>query len=589
LVIVLVVPSLILAQPEPVGLEFQINTSTADRQLSPSVGSDGAGNFVVVWYSDGTAGVDILGQRFDSTGAPRGGEFLVNDYTTGVQKNPDVAADSAGNFVVVWQGDSPSAETDIFGRRFDSSGEPLGDEFLVNTFPFDRQVYPSVASDDSGNFVVVWGSYGQDRDLSGTFGQRFDSMGVARGDEFQVNIREFGFQDYPEVAMDASGDFVVVWVHASLDELGVYGRIFERNGEPASTVIKGNSERFADSPAVAMDGPGKFVVVCRGGYGYEINGQLFDRSGRRQGGEFPIHTESTSFKQPPAVAMDGARRFVVVWPVEGQDGSGDGVFGQALDPGGNPVGGEFQVNSYTTSYQRDPAVAWTSSMNDGGEASSFVVAWHGDGPAGDGANINGQQFSQDRLPCISGDMDDDGVCNDADNCLSVGNPRQGDSDDDGLGDVCDNCPEEANTQQADTDSDGLGDACDNCILDDNPGQADDDGDGVGDACDIFITSPPDGATLDCSDPASIQPTVTWTPGQYDTFKVEIAADPAFSNKKGGKSKTPSLTLSKKKWKKLCKISDPFLYIRVRGKDADLPKQDPSRKTFSNVVQVRTQM
>jgi len=98
--------------------------------------------------------------------------------------------------------------------------------------------------------------------------------------------------------------------------------------------------------------------------------------------------------------------------------------------------------------------------------------------------------------CLSGDDDDDGVCNDVDLCLSDVDPGNFDKDDDGVGDVCDNCFEKFNPNQEDnygsgnfgdacedSDGDGSNDADDNCPLTQNPGQADADNDGIGDACD----------------------------------------------------------------------------------------------------------
>ncbi|MGD9823981.1 thrombospondin type 3 repeat-containing protein [Desulfobacter sp.] len=72
------------------------------------------------------------------------------------------------------------------------------------------------------------------------------------------------------------------------------------------------------------------------------------------------------------------------------------------------------------------------------------------------------------------DTDDDGVCDDEDNCVQTPNPNQEDMDLDGVGDVCDNCPDTTNPDQADADGDGVGDACeppDITVCD-----ADDDGD-----------------------------------------------------------------------------------------------------------------
>ena len=139
--------------------------------------------------------------------------------------------------------------------------------------------------------------------------------------------------------------------------------------------------------------------------------------------------------------------------------------------------------------------------------------------------------------CPSGsDVDDDGVCDGADNCPAIANPDQANSDADGLGDVCDpcpadalndsdgdgvcgnvdNCPTVANAAQTDTDGDGTGDVCDPCPLDatndpdgdgtcenvdtcpgfPNPAQTDSDGDGSGDACDACPLDPDNDADGD---------------------------------------------------------------------------------------------
>src|SRR5580765_4437576 len=108
------------AQKLPAGPPFRVNTFTLGDQGFQYQGcgySDGrgqataaspAGDYVVVWQSraqDGD-GWGIFGQRFDSAGTPLGAEFQVNSYTTGDQRYPRVAMDTAGDFVVVWSGES---------------------------------------------------------------------------------------------------------------------------------------------------------------------------------------------------------------------------------------------------------------------------------------------------------------------------------------------------------------------------------------------------------------------------------------------------------------------------------------------------
>ena len=61
-----------------------------------------------------------------------------------------------------------------------------------------------------------------------------------------------------------------------------------------------------------------------------------------------------------------------------------------------------------------------------------------------------------------------------------------DLDQDGVCDTADNCPTRFNPAQEDADLDLVGDSCDNCINDPNPAQEDSDGDGIGDSCEVSM-------------------------------------------------------------------------------------------------------
>ena len=87
----------------------------------------------------GRLGQGVFGQRYASSGAPLGGEFRVNTYTTNSQYGPSVAGDAAGNFVVAWKSCRTAVAYGVFGQRYASSGAPLGPEFRVNTFTTSLQ------------------------------------------------------------------------------------------------------------------------------------------------------------------------------------------------------------------------------------------------------------------------------------------------------------------------------------------------------------------------------------------------------------------------------------------------------------------
>jgi len=220
------------------------------------VASDSAGNFVVVWENNigGYSAYDIAGQRFASSGVPLGPEFRINTYTTGFDLNPAVASDSSGNFVVIWNNiGQDGSEYGVFGQRFASSGAPLGSEFRVNTYTTSRQTYFSVAADPPGNFIVAWQSLGQDGSFFGVFGQRFATSGAPLGPEFRINTYTTFEQGAPSVAVDSAGNFVVVWFNIGYDapSVGIFGQRFASSGVPLAApwvISSGASTRASTKP-----------------------------------------------------------------------------------------------------------------------------------------------------------------------------------------------------------------------------------------------------------------------------------------------------------------------------------------------------
>jgi hypothetical protein len=381
----------------PIGSEFRVNTYTTSGQADPFVAMGGPlGNFVVVWDSPGQDGsaLGIFGQRFNDVGAPLGPEFRVNTYTTDFQFASSVAADSAGNFVVVWQSyTQDGAANGIFGQRYSSSGAPVGAEFLVNTYTTASQSGAAVASDAAGNFVAVWVSDTQDGSNSGVFGQRFASAGAPLGPEFRVNTFTTGNQFRAAVAADNAGNFLVTWDSALQDgsSTGVFAQRFSSSGVPLGPEFRVNTQTVGDqfTSSAAADSSGNFIVVWQDVDGSDLGvfGQRYASSGAPLGPEFPVNTFTFNIQSRPSVTADTAGNFVVAWQSYGQDGgSSAGVFGQRYASSGAPHGSEFRVNTFTTSYQNRPAAGASDSMG------NFVVVWVSDLQDGSATGVFGQIY-----------------------------------------------------------------------------------------------------------------------------------------------------------------------------------------------------
>jgi hypothetical protein len=371
------------------GGEFQVNTSTVREQVEPALASDADGDFVVVWEGRDASGGGVFGRRYDASGSPQGGEFRVNTYSTFFQGRAAVASDAEGNFVVVWMSQDGSLYG-VFGQRYDASGNRLGGEFRANSTTFLHQEYPAVASDAEGSFVVVWQGAGSEGPW-GIFGRRYDASGNPLGGELQVSSRPGVRQYSPAVASDAQAGFVVAWARyeGAMADFDIVARRYDASGASLGSEFRVNNSTPYDqgAPAVTIDGDGDFVVVWQSQPSYygrhEVVGQRFDAAGNRVGGELEV-SANADFNVLPRVARGTDDELVVVW--SSTDAIDTEVLGRRMDALGEPIGGEFLVNAYTTGRQERPSVGASA---DG----RFVVAWQSHDQDGDDWGVFGQRFA----------------------------------------------------------------------------------------------------------------------------------------------------------------------------------------------------
>ena len=344
----------------------------------PDIASDTAGNFVVVWQS--ADGYGPAARRFDSAGGALGPEFKVAEGPYYYGTEPAVDADPAGNFVVVWEDYTPSPHG-IAARRFDSTGTPVGGQFAVNTYSTYFPRNPKVAVGANGRFVVVWGQF--DLDGPGISGQLFDSAGSPVGGEFQVDTAVGDSDGYNgvaedddgiEVAMDSAGNFVVVWenynYYLAPGRRRILVRRFGSSGTPAGPDFELNTtlDDQRGYPDVAVDSAGNFVVVWTETY-VSIQGRRLDATAAPVGSEFRVDEPAfDGFPFHPKVSTDGSGNFVVVW----QDYRS--IYGREFSSAGTPVGSQFKVEGgvdpyYGYQYRKEYPDVATSAGGD------FVVVW----------------------------------------------------------------------------------------------------------------------------------------------------------------------------------------------------------------------
>ncbi|MCH8879085.1 MAG: exo-alpha-sialidase [Planctomycetes bacterium] len=205
----------------------------------PQLSTDGTGNWVAVWTStddlDGTIGTDwdILFAHSADDGANWTDPLPLNTNATldsGVDKYPQLTTDGAGNWVAVWWstddlGGSIDTDTDILFARSTNSGvnwtypQPLNTNAALD---IGGDGAPQLTTDGSGNWVAVWHSTD---DLGGTieddadilFSRSTDS-GATWTEPLPLNTDAASDQVFdhtgdvdPQLATDQAGNWLAIW------------------------------------------------------------------------------------------------------------------------------------------------------------------------------------------------------------------------------------------------------------------------------------------------------------------------------------------------------------------------------------------
>ena len=153
--------------------------------------------------------------------------------------------------------------------------------------------------------------------------------------------------------------------------------------------VNSYTNSYQDTSNVAMDDVGNFIVTWtsdgQDGSGYGVYAQRYDASGAAIGAEFRVNTTTTNWQMESAVAM-ASGSFLISWSSAEQDGGGFGIYARLYNAGGEPVGAEFRVNTTTSGNQRYSSVAMDSSGN-------FVVSWTSTGQDGGGDGVYARLYN----------------------------------------------------------------------------------------------------------------------------------------------------------------------------------------------------
>ena len=230
---------------------FRVNTTTTNRQVTPAIGMDMDGNFVIAWAN---VGQDlsyfnrIAFQRFNRDGDPVGSEALAPTETpdvTAVYLNPAVALSPDGHFALAWEWTQDPAffqggpyTTLVSALIYDQTGSPGSFLPLGPLAGSD----PSLAFDPANNLAIAWNVIAADNLGGGSTmdsqAQVFKVDGTTLRAPFRINSGTgagLGTANWsldqvgPQMGFDADGDLIATYDGYGVDlsnRVNIPGRFF---------------------------------------------------------------------------------------------------------------------------------------------------------------------------------------------------------------------------------------------------------------------------------------------------------------------------------------------------------------------------
>ena len=331
----------------------------------------------------------------DDGGKSAFSDRTVNSAGTGDQLAPRVAMGPDGSTVVVWEDDSSSADGtgnfDIKARGFGVGGCEEFSDIDVNSTTEGQQLAPDVAVDASGNFVVVWADDADDNGYFQIKARGFGVDGSERIPAFTVNSTAAGQQLNPAVAMAPDGRFVVAWEEGDEGSEQIFVRGFSANGAEtfSDQSVHTDSEGQRIRPAIGMDASGGFVVAWQddsdSNGAYQIHARGFEADGSERFPRTTVNSTAAGQQLNPALGMDVSGFFLVAWEDDqDKDGNYD-ILARGFEANGTSSLADFIAHDVEGGQHRYPSVSMAP-------AGSFALTWQDDGDLNDAYQIRAHTY-----------------------------------------------------------------------------------------------------------------------------------------------------------------------------------------------------
>jgi hypothetical protein len=292
------------------GVPVLLESNDAGNAYDPKIAVDAAGNAVAVWWQFDDTHSDIWASRYsiDSGWSPA----TLVELNGSDAINPDLAIDANGNALVVWA-QSDGARRTIWENRY-VLGSGWGTASIVGSANAGDAAISDVAMDASGNAIAVWVQF-NGADVYNNIWANHYSVGAGWGTATVIGSGTSVLVEHARVAIDPFGNAVAVWQQTVGPSFNIWSnRYVAGSGWSTATSIQTGSGP-ASTPEVAVDMNGNALAVWRQSDLARVS-IWANRyvAGRGWGAATLIESDSSGDASAPKVVLNAGGSALVVWP-----------------------------------------------------------------------------------------------------------------------------------------------------------------------------------------------------------------------------------------------------------------------------------
>jgi hypothetical protein len=233
-----------------------IETDDAGSAYIPQVGMDGSGNALAVWQQHDGTRYNLWSNRF-TAGAGWGVAALVETDNAGDASDPQLAVNANGNALAVWT-QHDGVRRNIVASRY-TAGTGWGAVALIETGSAGSATEPQVAMDANGNGLAVWVQ--DDGTNANVMANRY-AEGSGWGTAAPIETDNAGDANEPRIAIGANGNALAVWTQSDGTRINVWAnRYTAGTGWGTAGLIETDNGGDAYSPRIGLDANGNGQAV----------------------------------------------------------------------------------------------------------------------------------------------------------------------------------------------------------------------------------------------------------------------------------------------------------------------------------------